>query len=106
MIRLIVWRLASRVIRLTTLLCLLALTAGCSNVIRSGLFKSNTIFLEPSTSRMVYLQPRNVSENQQVNLGVVGQKLSAKGYQLVTNLSRPTIGFNPKWSIAIRRARA
>lgn len=61
------------------------LTAGCSNVIRSGLVNSNTIFLEPSTSRTVYLQPRNVSENQQVNLGVVGQKLAAKGYRLAAD---------------------
>jgi hypothetical protein len=71
--------------RLTTLLLLLALVTGCSNVIRSGLVNSNTIFLEPSTSRTVYFQPRNVSENQQVNLGVVGQKLSAKGYQVAAN---------------------
>jgi len=66
------------------LLLLCGLTAGCSNMIRSGLVNSNTIFLEPSTSRTVYHQPRNVSENQQVNLGVVDQKLSAKGYQIAT----------------------
>jgi hypothetical protein len=78
-------RLMTHGSRLTTLLLLLVLVTGCSNVIRSGLVNSNTIFLEPSTSRTVYLQPRNVSENQQVNLGVVGQKLSAKGYQVAAN---------------------
>jgi hypothetical protein len=63
----------------------LALTTGCSNIIRSGLMNSNTIFLDPNTSRTVYLQLRNVSENQQVTLGEVTTKLSAKGYQLVND---------------------
>ncbi|HSE58810.1 MAG TPA: complement resistance protein TraT [Nitrospiraceae bacterium] len=81
-------RLTFHVFRFTSpcfLIILYVLTAGCSNVIRSGLVNSNTIFLEPSTSRTVYLQPRNVSENQQVNLRVVGQKLAAKGYQLAAD---------------------
>ncbi|MEX5282468.1 MAG: complement resistance protein TraT [Nitrospiraceae bacterium] len=70
---------------LLLLLCLIGLTTGCANVIRAGLVNSNTIFLEPSTSRTVYLQPRNVSENQFVNLGTVGPKLAAKGYHVVAD---------------------
>lgn len=66
-----------------TILLLLALTTGCSNVIRSGLMNSNTIFLDPNTNRAVYTQLRNASENQQVMLNDVNAKLSAKGYQLV-----------------------
>ena len=62
---------------------LLALTTGCSNVIRSGLMNSNTIFLDPNTNRTIYTQLRNVSENQQVTLNEVNTKLSTKGYQLV-----------------------
>mgnify|MGYP002401119022 CR=1 FL=1 len=44
---------------------------------------SNTIFLDPNTTRTVYTQLRNASENQQVMLNDVNTKLSAKGYQLV-----------------------
>jgi hypothetical protein len=61
----------------------LMLLTGCSNVIRSGLMNSNTIFLDPNTNRSIYTQLRNVSENQQVTLGEVNTKLTAKGYQLV-----------------------
>jgi hypothetical protein len=68
---------------LLTILLLLALTTGCSNVIRSGLMNSNTIFLDPNTTRTVYTQLRNASENQQVTLNEVNTKLSAKGYQVV-----------------------
>ncbi|MBX3330672.1 MAG: hypothetical protein KF722_09750 [Nitrospira sp.] len=67
---------------LVTLL-LLVVTTGCSNVIRSGLMNSNTIFLDPNTNRSVYTQLRNVSENQQVTLSEVNTKLTTKGYQLV-----------------------
>ncbi|MGZ8374004.1 MAG: complement resistance protein TraT [Nitrospira sp.] len=66
-----------------TILLLLGLTTGCSNVIRSGLMNSNTVFLDPNTNRTVYTQLRNASENQQVMLNDVNTKLSAKGYQLV-----------------------
>jgi hypothetical protein len=69
-------------IRLTILL-LLVLTTGCSNVIRSGLMNSNTIFLDPNTNRTVYTQLRNASENQQVTLNEVNTKLAGKGYQLI-----------------------
>jgi hypothetical protein len=62
---------------------LFTLLTGCSNVIRSGLMNSNTIFLDPNTNRTVYTQLRNASENQQVILNEVNTKLSAKGYQLI-----------------------
>lgn len=68
---------------LLTILLLVALTTGCSNVIRSGLMNSNTIFLDPNTNRTIYTQLRNASENQQVTLSEVNTKLSTKGYQLV-----------------------
>lgn len=64
-----------------TLACLVEI--GCSNVIRSGLMNSNTIFLDPNTNRTIYTQLRNVSENQQVTLKEVNAKLTTKGYQLV-----------------------
>ena len=60
-------------------------TTGCSNVIRSGLMNSNTIFLDPNTNRTIYTQLRNASENQQVTLNEVNTKLSVKGYQLVND---------------------
>lgn len=68
---------------LFTILLLLGLTTGCSNVIRSGLMNSNTIFLDPNTARTVYTQLRNASENQLVMLNEVNNKLTTKGYQLV-----------------------
>jgi hypothetical protein len=61
----------------------LLLSTGCSNIIRSGLMNSNTIFLDPSTNRTAYLQLRNTSENQAVVLTDLAAKLTAKGYQLV-----------------------
>lgn len=62
---------------------LLPITTGCSNVIRSGLMNSNTVFLDPSMSRTAYLQLRNISENQNVTLSEVQSKLTTKGYQLM-----------------------
>ncbi len=59
------------------------LVTGCSNVIRSGLMNSNTIFLDPNTTRTVYTQLRNTSENQLVTLNEVSNKLTTKGYQVV-----------------------
>ncbi len=67
----------------TCLVLAVVLTTGCSNVIRSGLMNSNTIFLDPNTTRTVYTQLRNASENQQVTLNEVNNKLTTKGYQLV-----------------------
>jgi len=66
-------------------LLLATLVAGCSNVIRSGLMNSNTVFLAPNTNRSVYVQLRNTSENQSVTLAAVQTKLAAKGYQLTTD---------------------
>ncbi len=68
-----------------TILLLFGLTTGCSNVIRSGLMNSNTVFLDPNTTRTVYTQLRNASENQQVTLNEVNTKLTTKGYQLVND---------------------
>ncbi len=67
---------------LTLMLFLLVLTTGCSNIIRSGLMNSNTVFLDPSMNRTAYLQLRNTSENQNVTLSEVQTKLTTKGYQL------------------------
>lgn len=67
---------------LLTILLLLALTTGCSNIIRSGLMNSNTVFLDPSMHRTAYLQLRNISENQQVTLTDIQTKLTTKGYQV------------------------
>lgn len=68
-----------------TFVMLATATTGCSNVIRSGLMNSNTIFLDPNTNRTVYTQLRNASENQQVTLNEVNTKLTTKGYQLVND---------------------
>lgn len=76
-------RLTPHPLPLTVLLLVITLTAGCSNIIRSGLMNSNTIFLDPNTNRTVYTQLRNASENQQVTLNEVNSKLEAKGYQLL-----------------------
>lgn len=75
-------RLAPCASHLTLMLLLLVLTTGCSNVIRSGLMNSNTVFLDPSMNRTAYLQLRNTSENQNVTLSEVQTKLTTKGYQL------------------------
>lgn len=76
-------RPAPHALRLTVILLVLALSTGCSNVIRSGLMNSNTIFLDPSTNHTAYVQLRNISENQQVTLNELTTKLTTKGYQLV-----------------------
>lgn len=73
----------SRITRPLLLLFICGLFTGCSNVIRSGLMNSNTVFLDPNTNRTVYTQLRNASENQHVTLSEVNTKLSVKGYQLV-----------------------
>jgi hypothetical protein len=78
----ILHRLTSYASRLTLMLLLFVLTTGCSNVIRSGLMNSNTVFLDPSMNRTAYLQIRNTSENQSVTLSEVQSKLTTKGYQL------------------------
>lgn len=75
-------RLTPHPLPLTVLLLLITLTTGCSNIIRSGLMNSNTVFLDPSMNRTAYLQIRNTSENQNVTLSEVQSKLTTKGYQL------------------------
>lgn len=70
--------------RLTLVLFLLVLSTGCSNIIRSGLMNSNTVFLDPSMHRTAYIQLRNISENQTITLTDIQTKLTTKGYQ-VTN---------------------
>ncbi len=74
---------ASRFTRpLALLLLLCGLMSGCSNIIRSGLMNSNTVFLDPSMQRTAYLQLRNTSENQQIALTDIQTKLTTKGYQV------------------------
>ena len=70
---------------LLTLALLLELTTGCSNIIRSGLMNSNTVFLDPSMNRTAYLQLRNISENQHITLTGVQTKLTTKGYQITND---------------------
>jgi len=65
-----------------TIVLLLVLTTGCSNIIRSGLMNSNTVFLDPSMNRTAYLQLRNISENQNITLTDIQTKLTTKGYQI------------------------
>lgn len=51
-------RFTSHLSRLTRPLALFllldGLMSGCSNIIRSGLMNSNTIFLDPNTNRTIY----------------------------------------------------
>ena len=68
-----------------TIMLLLIFSTGCSNIIRSGLMNSNTVFLDPSTQRTAYLQLRNISENQAVTLSDIQTKLTTKGYQLTAD---------------------
>lgn len=75
----------SRFTRPLLLLCLCGLITGCSNIIRTGLMNSNTVFLDPSTQRTAYLQLRNISENQAVTLSDIQTKLTTKGYQLTAD---------------------
>lgn len=67
------------------LVLILSLTAGCSNVVRSGLLNSNSIMMPPGMERAIYVHAGNISENQQVSLSGISTELSAKGYQLVKN---------------------
>jgi hypothetical protein len=78
-------RFTPHLLPLMTLLLLITLTTGCSNIIRSGLMNSNTVFLDPSMNRTAYLQLRNISENQNITLAPIQAKLAAKGYQLTND---------------------
>ncbi len=78
-------RLTPHPLPFTILLLLITLTTGCSNIIRSGLMNSNTVFLDPSMNRTAYLQLRNISENQNITLTGVQTKLTTKGYQITND---------------------
>ncbi len=75
----------SRFMRLLFVLFLCSLPTACSNVIRSGLMNSNTVFLDPSMNRTAYLQLRNISENQAITLSDIQTKLTTKGYQVAAD---------------------
>ena len=81
-------RLTTHPLPLTVMLLLTILSTGCSNVIRSGLMNSNTVFLDPSMNRTAYLQLRNTSENQNITLSEIQSKLTTKGYQLTKDPER------------------
>jgi hypothetical protein len=76
------YHLTTRASRFMAMLFFLVLATGCSNIIRSGLMNSNTVFLDPSMNRTAYLQVRNTSENQNVTLSEIQNTLITKGYQL------------------------
>lgn len=59
------------------------LTAYAGNVKDTDLIASNTFFLPPSTAKTIYIQTRNSSDNQGVSLNDLGQRLRAKGYEIV-----------------------
>ena len=61
----------------------LPLTTYAGNIKDTDLIASNTFFLAPSTAKTIYLQTRNSSDNQGVSLNDLGQRLSAKGYEIV-----------------------
>ncbi len=67
------------------LLVSLFLITGCSNVLRSGLVNDTSILLPPSAARTIYVQIRNTSENQAATPTDIPSRLSAKGYQVVTD---------------------
>jgi Enterobacterial TraT complement resistance protein len=59
------------------------LTAYAGNVKDTDLIASNTFFLPPSTAKTIYIQTRNSSDNQGVSLNDLGQRLTAKGYEII-----------------------
>ncbi len=63
-------------------MCVLLLT-GCSNIKDTDLLSSNSVILPPATTKTVFVQNRNSSDNQAVTLSDLGSRLGAKGYQLV-----------------------
>jgi hypothetical protein len=68
------------------LFLMLGLAAGCgANVIRSGLFNSNSVMLQPSAEFTIYVQTGNISENQEVSLASLAPRLSSKGYKVVSD---------------------
>jgi hypothetical protein len=70
---------------LVLLVLLLGATAGCSNIVRSGLLNSNSVMMPPGMERTVYVHTGNLSENQQVSLDGIAGHLNAKGYQVMND---------------------
>jgi hypothetical protein len=67
------------------LLLLLPFTAYAGNIKDTDLISSNNFFLPPSTQKTVFIQARNSSDNQEVSFHDLAARLSAKGYQVVTD---------------------
>src|SRR5882757_7625068 len=68
------------------LVLMLWLTTGCENIIRTGLFNSNSVMLPPTNADLtIYIQTGNISENQQVSLASLPTRLSSKGYKVVND---------------------
>lgn len=64
--------------------CLLVgLLSGCANITETKLMSTKSVFLTPGAVRTVYIQNRNISENQQVTLEGLAGKLTAKGYRVM-----------------------
>lgn len=63
----------------------LSLTAGCANVIRSGLMNSNSIMMPPGMERTIYVHVGNMSENQLISLHGIRTLLSVKGYAVLSD---------------------
>jgi hypothetical protein len=62
---------------------LIGLLSGCANIVDTKLMSNKSIFLTPGSTKTIYIQNRNISENQQVHLNDLGPRLSAKGYQVL-----------------------
>jgi hypothetical protein len=68
---------------LLSLLIAFPVTVYAGNIKDTDLIASNTFFLPPSTAKTIYIQTRNSSDNQGVSLNDLGQRLAAKGYEIV-----------------------
>lgn len=66
-------------------LFLLPLPSYAGNIKDTDLISSNNFFLPPNTQQTIFIQARNSSDNQEVSLHDLGARLSAKGYQVVTD---------------------
>ncbi len=88
--------------RMVLMLLLAIVATGCTNLVRSGLLNSNSIFLQPSADHRVYLQIRNTSENQQLTLSDLPAKLASKAMRWSGTPSMPAIGCRHGLSIVTR----
>lgn len=69
---------------LAGVLLLISCLPGCAgNIKDTDLISSNTFFLQPSVQNRVFVQARNLSDNQAATLTDLGARLTAKGYQVV-----------------------